>query len=195
MSAAAFWMVAAAVHPDAESHWTGVGVNPTRTGIIDALRAMGADLDVEEERVVAGEPVADIVVRSSQLTGITVDGDLVLRLMDEVPALAVAAACADGVTEIRDAAELAVKESNRIATTATQLRALGATVTEHPDGMTIDGGRALGGGTVESFGDHRLAMAMAAAALVGSGDVTIEGAEAASVSYPAFWDDMQRLSQ
>jgi 3-phosphoshikimate 1-carboxyvinyltransferase len=195
ISAAAFWMVAAAVHPDAEVRLTGVGINPTRTGIIDVLRSMGADLDIEEERTVAGEPVADIVVRSSRLNGAVVAGDLVPRLIDEVPALAVAAAYADGLTEIRDAAELAVKESNRIATTASQLRALGAAVAERDDGMTIEGGRRLGGGAVQSFGDHRLAMALAAAGLVGEGDVVIEGAEAVAVSYPEFWDHLERLSE
>ena len=195
ISAAAFWMVAAAVHPDAEVRLTGVGINPTRTGIIDVLRSMGADLDIEEERTVAGEPVADIVVRSSRLDGTVIAGDLVPRLIDEVPALAVAAAYADGLTEIRDAAELAVKESNRIATTASQLRALGAAVAERDDGMTIEGGRRLGGGAVQSFGDHRLAMALAAAGLVGEGDVVIEGAEAVAVSYPEFWDHLERLSE
>jgi 3-phosphoshikimate 1-carboxyvinyltransferase len=188
-------MVAAAVHPDAEVRLTGVGINPTRTGIIDVLRSMGADLDIEEERTVAGEPVADIVVRSSRLNGTVIAGDLVPRLIDEVPALAVAAAYADGLTEIRDAAELAVKESNRIATTASQLRALGAAVAERDDGMTIEGGRRLGGGAVQSFGDHRLAMALAAAGLVGEGDVVIEGAEAVAVSYPEFWDHLERLSE
>jgi 3-phosphoshikimate 1-carboxyvinyltransferase len=195
ISAAAFWMVAAAVHPDAEVRLTGVGINPTRTGIIDVLRSMGADLDIEEERTVAGEPVADIVVRSSRLNGTVIAGDLVPRLIDEVPALAVAAAYADGLTEIRDAAELAVKESNRIATTASQLRALGAAVAERDDGMTIEGGRRLGGGAVQSFGDHRLAMALAAAGLVGEGDVVIEGAEAVAVSYPEIWDHLERLSE
>jgi 3-phosphoshikimate 1-carboxyvinyltransferase len=193
-SAAAFWMVAACVHPDAEIRLTGVGINPTRTGLLDALRMMGADVAVEEERVVGGEPVADVVARSSRLEGIEADGDLVLRAVDEVPALAVAAAFAQGTTVIRDAEELRVKESDRIATVATQLAALGARVQEHADGMTIEGGGKLGGGEVASFGDHRLAMAMAAAALAGGGDVRIAGADAASVSYPAFWDDLDSIS-
>jgi len=195
VSAAAFWMVGAAVHPDAEIHLTGVGVNPTRTGIIDALRNMGADLAVEEERVVGGEPVADIVVRSSRLHGATVEGDMVARLMDEVPILAVAAAFAHGTTEIRDAQDLRVKESDRIAATASQLRALGATVTEHDDGMIVEGSGGLRGGDVQSFGDHRLAMALAVAGLVGSGEVRVAAAEVVAVSYPGFWADLEKLSE
>ena len=195
ISAAAFWMVAAAIHPDAEVRLSGVGMNPTRTGVVDVLRRMGADLSVEEERHVAGEPAADIVVRSSQLSGVRVDGEQVLSAMDEVPALAVAAAFADGVTEICDAGELRVKESDRIATTVSQLTALGVAISEREDGMTIEGGRGVSGGEVRSFGDHRLAMALAAAALAGSGDVRIVEADAVAVSYPAFWDDLQRLSE
>ncbi len=194
ISAAAFWMVAVAVHPDAEVRLTGVGMNPTRTGIIDALRAMGADLDIEEERVVAGEPVADVVVRSSRLTGTDVGGEMLPRMIDEVPALAVAAAFASGTTRVRNAAELRVKESDRIATTVSELARLGVSISETDDGMTIEGGRALTGGDVQSHGDHRLAMALAAAALAGGGDVRISGAQAVAVSYPGFWDDLAKLA-
>jgi 3-phosphoshikimate 1-carboxyvinyltransferase len=193
-SAAAFWIVAACVHPDAELRLTGVGVNPTRTGLLDALRIMGADISVEEERVVGGEPVADIVARSSRLERIEASGELVLRAVDEIPALAVAAAFARGGTVIRDAQELRVKESDRIATVASQLAALGVRVEERPDGMVIEGGGGLAAGEVRSFRDHRLAMALAAGALAGPGDVCIDGAEAASVSYPSFWDDLERVS-
>ena len=194
ISAAAFWMVAAAIHPDAELLLTGVGINPTRTGIIDALQAMGADLAIEEERQVAGEPVADIIVRSSRLHGITVEGELLLRLIDEVPVFAVAAAFADGTTEIRDAKELRVKESDRVATVVSQLSALGVSIVEREDGMVIDGGKGINGGAVASFGDHRLAMAFAAAGLASRGDVRIEDAEAVAVSYPKFWEDLARLT-
>ncbi|MEX0751279.1 MAG: 3-phosphoshikimate 1-carboxyvinyltransferase, partial [Dehalococcoidia bacterium] len=195
MSAAAFWIVAATVHPDAELRITGVGINPTRTGIIDALRAMGADLAIEEERVVGGEPVADIVVRSSQLEGTVVEGDLVPRLLDEAPVLAVAAAFARGTTEIRDAGELIVKESNRVATTASQLAALGVRIRERPDGMIIEGGNGIAGGNARSFGDHRLAMALAVAGVAGAGAVTIEGAECVGVSYPGFWRHLEAISR
>lgn len=194
VSAAAFWMVAAAIHPDAELLLTGVGINPTRTGIIDALQAMGADLAIEEERQVAGEPVADIIVRSSRLRGITVEGELLLRLIDEVPVFAVAAAFADGTTEIRDAKELRVKESDRVATVVSQLSALGVSIVEREDGMVIDGGKGIDGGAVASFGDHRLAMALAAAGLASKGDVRIEDPEAVAVSYPKFWEDLSRLT-
>lgn len=195
ISAAAFWMVAASVHPDAEIHLTGVGLNPTRTGVIDVLRAMGADLSIEEERQAGGEPVADIVVRSARLRGTGIGGEQVLSAMDEVPVLAVAAAFADGTTVVRDAAELRVKESDRIATTVSQLAVLGVNIAEREDGMTIDGGGHVHGGDVRSFGDHRLAMALAAAALAGSGDVRIADAEAVAVSYPAFWQHLEELSQ
>jgi len=194
ISAAAFWMVAAAVHPDAEVRITGVGVNPTRTGIIDALRAMGADLSIEEERIVGGEPVADVVVRSSQLEGTVVEGDLVPRLLDEAPVLAVAAAFAQGTTEIRDAEELVVKESNRVATTASQLAALGVRIRERPGGMMIEGGGGIAGGNARSFGDHRLAMALAVAGVTGRGAVTVEGAECVAVSYPEFWEHLESIS-
>ena len=195
ISAAAFWMVAASVHPDAEIHLTGVGMNPTRTGIIDVLRAMGADLSINEERQVAGEPVADIVVRSARLRGTTIDGDLIPRLIDEVPAIAVAAAFADGETQITGAAELRVKESDRIATTVSQLAALGVHIAEREDGMIIDGGGKVHGGDVQSFGDHRLAMALAAAVLAGAGDVRIADADAVAISYPSFWQHLQQLSE
>jgi 3-phosphoshikimate 1-carboxyvinyltransferase len=119
---------------------------------------------------------------------------MIPRLIDEIPVIAVAAACAEGTTVIRDAAELAVKESNRITSTVSQLAALGAAITEQPDGMTIEGGRGLRGGAVESFADHRLAMALAVAGLVASGDVRISGAEAVAISYPEFWTHLARLT-
>jgi 3-phosphoshikimate 1-carboxyvinyltransferase len=194
ISSAAFWMVAAAVHPDAELHLRGVGVNPTRSGIIDALREMGADIAVDEERVVAGEPVADIVVRSSQLRGTEIGGDLIPRLLDEAPAIAVAAAFASGETIIRDASELIVKESNRIATTVSELTALGVKVEAREDGMRIEGGGGVAGGDARSLGDHRLAMALAVAGMTGRAEVRIEGAEAVAVSYPTFWDDLERVT-
>lgn len=192
ISAAAFWIVAGLAHPDAAITLTGVGINPTRTGLIDALRAMGGDISIGEERTVGGEPVADIAVRSSRLEGAVVAGDTVARMIDEAPALAIAAACARGTTEIRDAGELRVKESDRIASVASQLRALGVRIEERDDGMAIEGG-AIGGGDVRSFGDHRLAMALAVAGLCGRGPVRIDEAESVSVSYPAFWDDLERL--
>jgi 3-phosphoshikimate 1-carboxyvinyltransferase len=194
ISAAAFWMIAAAIHPDAELRLTGIGLNPTRTGIIDALREMGTDLEVAEERQVGGEPVGDVVVRSSRLTGISVGGDIIPRMIDEVPALAVAAAFAEGTTEIRDAEELRVKESDRIASVASELRKLGVRVEEHDDGMTIEGGSRVIGANVTSAGDHRLAMALAVAALSAEGQTRLSDAEAVGISYPDFWSCLERLT-
>lgn len=194
ISAAAFWMVAAALHPDAELHLPGVGVNPTRSGIIDVLRGMGADLEVAEEREQGGEPVADITVRSSRLAPAEVSGDLVPRLIDEIPVLAVAAALTPGRTVVRDAAELRVKESDRIAAICRELGRLGAHVEELPDGFVIDGVPSLSGTRCQSQGDHRLAMALGVAGLLAQGETVIEGAGAAEVSYPAFWSDLNGLA-
>lgn len=195
ISTAAAWMVAGTAHPDAELLLRGVGVNPTRTGLIDILLAMGADLTLEEERVVGGEPVADIVVRSSRLHGTEVGGSLVPRAIDELPLVALAASLAEGDTVIRDAEELIVKESNRVATTVALLEAMGATVEPRPDGMVIRGGATLRGATVQSSGDHRLAMLGAIAGLLAEGETTVRGSGDVVVSYPAFWNDLGRLRQ
>ncbi len=194
ISGAAFWMVAAVAHPDAELRLTGVGVNPSRSGIVDALGAMGASISLEEEREWGCEPVADIVVRSSSLRGTVIEGSLIPRLIDEIPVLAVAASLAEGETVIRDARELRVKESDRIRTTVQELRRLGAHIEERPDGMIIRGVGALQGGTCGSHGDHRLAMALAVAGLLAQGETVVRGAEAASVSYPSFWDTFKGFS-
>lgn len=188
ISAAAFWLVAAAAHPDADLVLHGVGVNPTRTGILDVLRAMGASITALEERTVGGEPVADLHVQSAALHGVEIGGSLIPRLIDELPALAVAASFARGQTVIRDAAELRTKESDRIATTAAELRKAGVFVEERPDGLTIEGGKPMGASFV-SYGDHRLAMATATLGLLASGESRLEDAEAVRVSYPEFWQD------
>ena len=195
ISAAAFWLIAAAMLPDSKVDLPAVGVNPRRTGVIDVLQAMGAMIELRNEREVSGEPIADLRVRGGALHGTRIDGDLVVRAVDELPALAVAAAIAEGVTEIRDAEELRVKESDRIATTASTLHAMGVQVEERPDGMRIVGGT-LRGATVDSHGDHRLAMAAAVAALASepeTGPTTINGADAVDISYPGFWADLDRL--
>ena len=195
ISAAAFWMVAAAITPGSELSLPNVGVNPRRTGVIDALRDMGAQIELRNQREMSGEPVADIVVRGSRLHGTIIDGDTVVRAIDEIPVLAVAAAAADSVTEVRDAAELRVKESDRIATTARMLSALGIVAAETRDTLRIVGGQ-LRGGAVDSHGDHRLAMAAAVAALAAdpeSGPTTIARAAAVDISYPAFWRDLDAL--
>ncbi|MUG98686.1 3-phosphoshikimate 1-carboxyvinyltransferase [Scytonema sp. UIC 10036] len=193
ISSAAFWLVAGAIVPNSELTIENVGVNPTRTGILEALEMMGADIKQENERTVAGEPVADLRVRSSHLKSCTIAGDIIPRLIDEIPILAVAAAFAEGTTVIRDAEELRVKESDRIAVMAHQLNKMGAKVTELPDGMEITGGNPLSGAEVDSYTDHRIAMSLAIAALNASDATHIQRAEAAAVSYPEFVATLQQV--
>lgn len=193
ISSAAFWLVAGAIVPDSELVIENVGVNPTRTGILAALEMMGADIQLENQRTVAGEPVADLRVRASRLNACTIAGDIIPSLIDEVPILAVAAAFANGTTVIRDAAELRVKESDRLAAIATELNRMGAKVTELPDGLEITGGTALTGTEVDSYTDHRIAMSLAIAALNASGTTTISRAEAAAISYPDFIPTLQQV--
>lgn len=193
MSSAAFWIVAAAAHPDAEITLSRVGVNPTRTGLIDALTAMGATIELGEERMAGEEPVADLHVRSSRLEGIEVGGELFPRLLDEVPALAVAACFATGRTVVRDARELREKETDRIAAVCSQLRLLGASIEERADGFVIEGGDGLRGAGVSASGDHRLAMALAVAGLLADGETAVSDEEAVAISYPGFWRDLERL--
>ena len=200
ISSAAFWLVAGAIVPGSELLIENVGVNPTRTGVLEALEMMGADISQENQRTVAGEPVADLRVRCAGATtgglplqGCEIAGDLIPRLIDEIPILAVAAVFAQGTTIIRDAAELRVKESDRIAVVASQLNLMGARVTELPDGLEISGGTPLVGADVDSHTDHRIAMSLAVAALNATGTTTIHGAEAAAISYPDFTTTLQRL--
>lgn len=195
ISSAAFWLVAGAIAPGSDLLIQNVGINPTRTGILDALAQMEADITLENPREVAGEPVADLRVRGhDRLRACRIGGDLIPRLIDEIPILAVAAAFAEGTTIISDAAELRVKESDRLAVMATQLGRMGATVTERPDGLEITGGAPLHGTEVDSHTDHRIAMSLAIAALRAAGPTTIHRAEAAAVSYPGFVDTLRRVS-
>jgi 3-phosphoshikimate 1-carboxyvinyltransferase len=194
ISSAAFWLVAGAIVPGSNLLVQNVGVNPTRTGVLDVLAAMEADIAWENQREVAGEPVADLRVRSSSLKACTIEGeDLIPRLIDEIPILAVAATMAKGTTVIRNAAELRVKESDRLAVMATQLNQMGAKVTELPDGLEITGGLPLSGAVVDSFTDHRIAMSLAIAGLVAQGKTEIHRAEAAAVSYPTFVSTLQQV--
>ncbi|MBF2004178.1 MAG: 3-phosphoshikimate 1-carboxyvinyltransferase [Chlorogloeopsis fritschii C42_A2020_084] len=193
ISSAAFWLVAGAIVPGSNLVIENVGVNPTRTGILEALAMMGADIERENEREVAGEPVADLRVRSSRLQGCTIAGEIIPRLIDEIPILAVAAVFAEGTTVIKDAAELRVKESDRIAVMAQQLNKMGAQVTELPDGMEITGNTSLVGTDVDSYTDHRIAMSLAIAALNATGTTNIQRAEAAAVSYPNFIPTLQQI--
>ena len=187
ISSAAFWLVAGAIVPGSELLIENVGVNPTRTGILEALEMMEADIQLEKQREVAGEPVADLRVRYGPLQGCTIEGDLIPRLIDEIPILAVAAVFAKGTTVIKDAAELRVKESDRLAVMASQLNAMGAKITEYADGLEITGGTTpLIGTEVDSYADHRIAMSLAIAGLNASNKTIIRGAEAAAISYPDF---------
>ncbi|MEI6441965.1 MAG: 3-phosphoshikimate 1-carboxyvinyltransferase [Nostocales cyanobacterium ELA583] len=195
ISSAAFWLVAGAIVPGSDLVVENVGVNPTRTGILEALAMMGANIQLENQREVAGEPVADIRVRSGSLKSCTIAGDLIPRLIDEIPILAVAAAFAQGTTIIRDAEELRVKESDRITVMAQQLNKMGAKITELPDGMEIIGGTPLVGTEVDSHTDHRIAMSLAIAALNATGTTTIYRAEAAAISYPNFTNTLREVCQ
>lgn len=195
LSSAAFFLVAAALLPGSDLTITGLGLNPTRTGVLEVLQAMGADVVIDPQRSEAGEPVGAVRVRHSSLRGITLDPRLVPRVIDELPVLAVGATQADGATAITGAAELRVKESDRIERLAEGLRALGAAVEPLPDGLIVTGPTPLHGGEVDSSGDHRLAMAFAVAGLVAAGKVTIKGWSSADTSFPGFLqllDDVTR---
>ena len=193
ISSAAFWMVVAACHPDAEVTITNAGINPTRGGILEVMEGMGADVVLLNRHIEGGEPVADIRVRSGSLVGTEIGSDVVPRVIDELPVIAVAACFARGKTTIKDAGELRVKESDRISTTVAQLSRMGARIEELPDGMVIDGTSRLTGAECTSDGDHRIAMALGIAGLLAEGSTVVDGAEAASISYPTFWDEIDAI--
>ena len=193
ISSAAFWLVAGSLVPGADLTIENVGLNPTRTGILEVLEQMQARIEVLNRRDVAGEPVGDLRVRQAPLQPFAFGESIMPRLVDEVPILSVAACFCAGESRISGASELRVKETDRLAVMARQLRAMGADIDEHEDGMTIRGGRPLQGTALDSETDHRVAMSMAVAAMLASGDSTLARSEAAAVSYPTFWDDLARL--
>ena len=193
ISSAAFWMVAGICHPDAELMIRNVGINPTRAGIITALQMMGADLTLIDEREVAGEPVADVLVKTSQLKGIGLEGDIVPLLIDEIPVIAVAAALAEGETVVRDAEELRVKESDRIQASISWLNGAGVEAIGTPDGMIVPGGSFIGGGQFQSCDDHRLAMSLGVAGLISTEPITVLDPDVAAISYPSFWKIIEEL--
>lgn len=195
ISSAAFWLVAGAITPGAEITVQNVGLNPSRTGILEVLDQMGAQISVLNRREVAGEPVGDLRVCHGPLQAFDIGGELIPRLVDEIPVLAVAACCAEGISRIRDAEELRVKETDRLAVMARQLGAMGGRIEEFADGMTINGCTELHGAEVDSETDHRVAMSLAVAAGIARGDTLLHRPEAAAVSYPGFWDDLARLKQ
>ncbi|WP_052667428.1 3-phosphoshikimate 1-carboxyvinyltransferase [Nitriliruptor alkaliphilus] len=191
-SSAAFWLVAAACGAGTITA-TGVCANPLRLGVVAALRRLGVEVAVTDQGETAGEPLADLTVAPTALTGASLQGQLVVDALDELPVLALAGACSADGLEVHDAAELRVKESDRIAVLAAALRAVGLEVEERPDGYRVPGGQRPGPGTVEAHGDHRIAMTAAIAAVLGTGPVEIGGFGAVATSYPSFLDDLARL--
>jgi 3-phosphoshikimate 1-carboxyvinyltransferase len=186
-SSAAFFIVAASIVPGSLLRLNGVGLNPRRTGLLSALRLMGADITVENTRTSGGETIADLVVRHAPLQGVSLPEEIVPDMIDEFPALFVAAAVADGTTTIRGAAELRVKESDRIASMANGLKACGVSVDELPDGAIIRGG-GLRSGSIDSHGDHRIAMSFAVAGLVAEGPIAIGDCANVATSFPGFME-------
>ncbi len=195
ISSAAFFIAAGLLVPGSEILIKHVGINPTRNGILQVCRDMGADLELSQVREGSGEPTADILVHPSCLHGTTISGSIVPTLIDELPVAAVLACFAEGETVIRDAAELKVKESNRIHAMVYNLSAMGAQVTETEDGMIIQGGRPLHGAVIDSKLDHRIAMAFAVAGCCAEGETKILGAECVNISYPGFYQDLERLME
>ena len=194
ISSAAYFIAAGLLVPDSELLIKNVGINPTRDGILKVALAMGADITLLNENR-DGEPTADLLVRSSSLHGTTVEGDLIPTLIDEIPIICVMAACAEGTTVIKDAAELKVKESDRIAVMVSQLSAMGVDIVGTDDGMIIHGGKPLHGATIQTFMDHRIAMSFAIASLIAEGTTTILDHEVVNISYPGFYEDLERITQ
>lgn len=193
ISSAAFFLVAGAIVENSEITLKNVGLNPSRTGIIDVMHAMGAELTIHNENPEAFEPMGDLTIKTSQLKGTTIEGDIIPRLIDEIPVIALLATQAEGITVIKDAEELKVKETNRIDTVVNELKKLGANIEATPDGMIIHGKTPLTGGSVSSHGDHRIGMMLAIAALLSDKEVFLENGEAISVSYPSFFSHLNSL--
>jgi len=193
LSSAAFFLGAALIVPGSELYVRGVGLNPTRTGVLEVFQAMGASITILHPHEVCGEPIGDLLVRPSTLRGIEIEGELIVRAIDEVPIIAVVATFARGTTVIRGAQELRVKESDRLHALATTLLALGARVSELPDGLVIEGG-GLQGGRVQSFDDHRIAMALSVAGLAATDKIVLEGIACVDISFPGFYGLVRDLT-
>lgn len=192
-SSAAFFMVSGSLIPGSEILIKNTGINPTRTGLMDILKMMGADIEFQNIRDVSGEPVADILVKHASLKCIDVGGELILRAIDEFPILCVAAAKAKGTTRITGAGELRVKESDRIAAMASELRKMGVSIEELEDGLVIEGREMLNGSVIQSRGDHRIAMAMLIAGLTAEGETRVEDTDCVNTSFPGFVDMLKGL--
>ena len=195
ISSAAYFIAAALLVPNSELLIKNVGTNPTRAGILDVCKAMGADITYVNENSDSGEPTADLLIRTSTLHGTTVAGAIIPTLIDEIPMIAVMAAFAEGTTIIKDAAELKVKETDRIRTTTEGLRAMGVDVTPTDDGMIIRGGNPVHGGQINSYLDHRIAMAFSIAALAAEGNTEIQDGQCVDVSYPEFFHTLEELTR
>ncbi|EKN67342.1 3-phosphoshikimate 1-carboxyvinyltransferase [Schinkia azotoformans] len=193
ISSAAFFLAAGAIVPNSRIILKNVGMNPTRTGIVTVLQKMGAELEITNERIVNGEPVADLTISTSNLTATEISGDIIPALIDEIPIIALLATQADGQTVIRNAEELKVKETNRIDTVVTELKKMGAMIEATDDGMIIHGKSPLHGAEVNSYGDHRIGMMLAIAALLSKSDTILQDADAIAVSYPNFFDHLTEL--
>ena len=196
ISSAAFFLVAATIVPGSELRISDVGVNPTRAGIIEVLGQMGASVKLEKQRLVGGEAMADLIVSAKPLKGVKIDGEIVPRLIDEIPVLAVAMAVAEGESVVTGAGELRIKETDRIAAISSELSKMGVVVNQLEDGFIIKGtGGSIKGARVDSHGDHRIAMSLAVAALLAEGDTTINNSGVVNISFPAFWDTMDKISR
>ena len=195
ISSSVYFVAAGLILPNSEDLIKNVGINPTRAGLIKVCEAMGADLTLLNENHGNAEPTADLLVRTSSLKACTIEGDIIPTLIDELPTIAMMACFAEGTTVIRDAAELKVKESNRIAIMVENLRAMGADVEETEDGMIIHGGKPLHGAVIASHKDHRIAMTFAVAALAAEGETEIHDADCVNISYPAFYEELERLTE
>lgn len=193
ISSAAYFIAAGLICENADLLIKNVNTNPTRAGIIQVAKAMGGKIELLNERIVSGEPVADIHVSSSSLHGCEISGEIIPTLIDELPVIAVMAAAASGTTTIKDAAELKVKESDRIATVTENLKAMGCDITATDDGMIINGGNALYGTTIKTYKDHRIAMSFAIAGLIADGDTTFDDEKCPVISYPNFFETIKTL--
>ena len=194
ISSAAFWIVAGLCHKQGKITLKNVGINPSRSGILDVMSAMGGNITIKNSTIVAGEEVGDIVVESSELVGVEIGGDIIPRLIDEIPIIALAACFAKGKTIIRDASDARNKESDRLSITASELTKFGADIQELDDGIIVNGVGSLNGTTCESFDDHRIAMMEAIAAILSKGQTTIKNSDCVAISYPMFWDDLSILT-
>lgn len=195
ISSAAYFLAAGLMIPNSEILIKNVGINPTRDGILRVAKEMGGDITILNEKTSGGEPTCDLLVRSSSLKGVTIGGEIIPTLIDEIPMIAVMACFAEGITTIKDAQELKVKESNRIDTVVTNLKAMGAYIEATDDGMIIEGGYPLHGAVIDSHLDHRIAMSFAIGALGADGETRIEGAECVKISYPEFYQTLEKLIQ